>query len=230
MTPTPARNLLTYLSQVPDPRGLQGRRHSLAAMLAAIVCGILCGARGYTAIAQWLHHQPVTVRQLLGFLRLPPTEGAFRKLLKVLSVSSFEQAVAQWTKDALGLTVTDATLRAVAIDGKMLRGTVDELRPTIHLLAALDHQTGCVLSQCAVPEGTNEAKTALTLLRNLVLNGRIVTGDAAFCQRDVCQQTLDSGGQYLFPVKDNQPLLRNAIVSELTAQKAAFPPLRTASA
>ena len=43
-------SLLTYLSQVPDPRGRKGRRHPLSAMLTAVVCGLLCGNRGYTSL------------------------------------------------------------------------------------------------------------------------------------------------------------------------------------
>ena len=54
MEPARAGNLLTYLSQVPDPRGRKGRRHSLPAMLTAIICALLCGHRGYTGIAEWL--------------------------------------------------------------------------------------------------------------------------------------------------------------------------------
>ena len=56
-----AGSLLELLRQIPDPRGRHGRRHSLAAMLAAIVCGLLTGARGYKAIAQWTRAQSPTV-------------------------------------------------------------------------------------------------------------------------------------------------------------------------
>ena len=41
-----AGNLLELLAQIPDPRGRHGRRYSLTAMLTAIVCAILTGARG----------------------------------------------------------------------------------------------------------------------------------------------------------------------------------------
>jgi hypothetical protein len=37
------------------------------------------------------------------------------------------------------------------------------------------------------------------------LAGRVVTGDALYCQRDVCRQILDGGGDYLVSVKENQP-------------------------
>ena len=72
MQPAPAGSLLLALRQIPDPRGRQGRRHPLAAMLAAVVCAMLCGARGYSAIAQWIHLQQPDFWYVLGFTRKPP--------------------------------------------------------------------------------------------------------------------------------------------------------------
>jgi len=40
------------------------------------------------------------------------------------------------------------------------------------------------------------------------LEGKIVTGDAMHTQRAVSEQILEAGGQYLWPVKDNQERLR----------------------
>lgn len=73
---------------------------------------------------------------------------------------------------------------------------------------------GGVLSQQAVDPTTNEAKAALELLKTIILKGRLISGDAMFCQRDICQQIVDSGGDYLCVVKDNQPALRAAIEAE----------------
>jgi len=39
------------------------------------------------------------------------------------------------------------------------------------------------------------------------LEGRVVTADALLTQREVCEQIVEQGGDYLFPVKDNQPAL-----------------------
>jgi predicted transposase YbfD/YdcC len=45
------------------------------------------------------------------------------------------------------------------------------------------------------------------LLAALPLAGRVVTGDALYCQRALCTQILDGGGDYLVLVKGNQPTL-----------------------
>jgi DDE_Tnp_1-associated/Transposase DDE domain len=207
-----AGSLLARLRQVPDPRGAHGRRHSLEAMLATVVCAVLCGARGYEAIAQWIHAQLPEAWYALGYFRRPPTGGAFRYLLSKLDPESLEQTLRQWMADQSG--DDDAELHATAIDGKTLCSTLAEHQRSIQLLSLFDQRTGCVLSQMQVPTSTNEAKAALEILKTLVLTGRVVTADAMFCQPEICRAIVDSGGDYLIVVKDNQKELKEAIAGD----------------
>ena len=225
MIAAPAGSLLATLEQVSDPRGAQGRRFSLVAMLATTICAILCGARGYSAIAQWIHAQPKEVWWLLGFTRRPPAANTFRDLLMTLAPEVLEEVLREWI--ACLIEVDAQELSAVAIDGKTLCSTLGTHGRSVQLLALLDQETGCVLSQSQVPVTTNEHKASLELLKTLVLKGRIITADAAYCQRDVCRQIVDSGGHYLVIVKDNQPELKEQIAAEF---QAGFSPLRAASA
>jgi len=223
-------SLLASWSQVSDPRGRKGRRHPLAAMLTAVASALLCGNRGYEAIAEWLHDLPVDVWHWMGYTRRPPKRDCFRNLLMKLDPADLEAVLSDWIHEVLGLELTDDDLAAVSIDGKTLCGTLRAHSRAVHLLAAVDHKTGCVLSQCRVDEKTNEHKAALELLKTMVLEGRVVVGDAMFCQRDLCEQIVDAGGDYFFPVKENQPTLLREIRLELAADEAAFSPLRTAPA
>lgn len=222
-------SLLTHLSQVPDPRGRKGRRHSLSAMLTAVVCGVLCGARGYESLVEWLHELPVEVWHWMGYWRTPPKKDCFRDLLMKLDPDLLEQALRAWITQELALSDDAPLLTGLSLDGKTLCGTLRPFQRAIHLLAAVDQQTGCVLGQHRVDEKTNEHKAALELLRELVLHGRVVVCDALFCQRDVCQQILDSGGDYLVAVKENQPGLLREIEQEFVAAPAAFSPLAAAA-
>ena len=55
--------------------------------------------------------------------------------------------------------------------------------------------------------------------------GRLITGDAIFCQRDLCRQILEAGGHYLWFVKENQPtLLADIQAAFAPAPKGLFPP------
>lgn len=209
MNATHAGSLLHSLQQVPDPRGAQGRRHSFSAMLATIVCAVLCGARGYEAIAQWIHSQDKSVWYLLGYFRRPPTGGAYRYLMSKIDPEALEQVLRDWICENTDLD--NNQLDALAIDGKTLCSTLAEHNRSIQLLSLFDNHTGCVLSQMQVATNTNEAKAALEILKSLVLEGRVVTGDAMFAQPDICRAIVDSGGDYLLVVKDNQTELKEAI-------------------
>ena len=225
MSAAPARGLLQFLHQIPDPRGRKGQRHSLVAMLATVVCAVLSGARGYEAITQWIHLQEPWLWHLLGYYRKPPSANCFRDLLMALPPEALEESLRQWLSASFD---QGDDPEAMAIDGKTLRGTFQCHRRSVQLLAAIDHQSGCVLGQTFVPENTNEHKAALRLLRSLVLEGRVVTADAAFCQRDVCQSIIDNGGDYVLSVKENQPDLKRNIAHEFAASDEAFSPLPTA--
>lgn len=63
-------SLMAFLAEVPDPRHCAGRRHPLMAMLAHACCAMLCGCRGYAAIARRGRDQPIDLMHRLGYLRL----------------------------------------------------------------------------------------------------------------------------------------------------------------
>jgi hypothetical protein len=193
-------------------------------MLTAVVCGLLCGVRGWTGLCEWLHDLPVDNWHWMGFTRRPPKKDGFRDLLMKLAPETLEAVLRAWiTADLDSLPKDD--LPAFSFDGKTLCATLRPFSRAVHLLAAVDHQTGCVFGQMRVDEKTNEHKTALVLLKELVLNGRVLVGDAMFCQREICQEVLDAGGDYFLPVKENQPGLLREIEQEFAAQDAAFSPL-----
>jgi hypothetical protein len=208
-----AGNLLELLAQIPDPRGRRGRRHPLAAILTAIVCAVLTGARGYRAIAHWVRSQNPTVWHWLGFHRKPPCANSFRNVLLALNPEVLEDVLRQWMAAIVQVPSSDA-VRSVAMDGKTLCNTLSTHQRNVHLLSLLDQATGGVLSQQQVLPTTNEAKTAANLLKTIILKGRLVTGDAMFCQRELCEEIVDSGGNYLFVVKDNQPELKAAVAAD----------------
>lgn len=60
-----------------------------------------------------------------------------------------------------------------------------------------------------------ELTEAPALLARLPLSGRVVTGDALYCQRTLCQQIQEAGGDYVVIIKDNYPTLRAAIRSRV---------------
>jgi hypothetical protein len=228
-------NLLEVLASVPDPRNPKGVRHPLAAILALAVLAMLTGAKSYTAIAQFGRDKGAKLAWALGFRRgKTPTKSTLSDLFRRLDVTAFESALSRWVESRLP-EGPDRGLH-VAIDGKVARGSRDGDAPGQHLVAAYCPAAQAILAQVRVDAKTNEHKAALELLGILPIRGRIFTGDAMFCQRDVCEEIIDGGGDYILTVKDNQPGLAIDIQAGLAfgdekrRQAAAFPPLHGGAA
>jgi DDE_Tnp_1-associated len=231
MDATSRLGLLHFLDEIPDPRGRNGRQHPLSAVLAPACCAIMCGARGYAAIAQWAHDHDIELMHRLGFTRRPPKSGGIRKVLMAVEPAALEAALTRWAEALLGrLPAADAGRPdGFALDGKAARGSFDGLSKAVHLLSLVAHRSGLTVAQAEVPSGgtdkTNEHKAALRLLPGLVLEGRLITGDSIFCQRDLSRQVLDGGGHYPWVVKDNQPTLLADIQAALApGADGAFSP------
>lgn len=197
-------SLLDALADVPDPRHRRGIRHPLPAVLGLAVLALLTGCKSYHAIAQFGRDKGFALAAVLGFRRgKTPSKATYSTLFRRLDVVAFEAAVARWVEARL----SDEEKAALALDGKTLRGSRDGELPGQHLVALYAVGVSAVLAQLRVDAKTNEHKAALQLLGIVPVRGRVVTGDAMFCQRDLCQAIIDRGGDYVFAAKDNQPSL-----------------------
>jgi Transposase DDE domain len=96
--------------------------------------------------------------------------------------------------------------RAVAVDGKTLRGSPTRDSPARHVLAAADHHTGVVLASTDVDTKTNEITRFADLLDRIAdLRGIVVTADALHCQREHVAYLAGRGAHWILTVKGNQP-------------------------
>jgi predicted transposase YbfD/YdcC len=96
-------------------------------------------------------------------------------------------------------------------------------------LTAFTHDRQVVLAQEPIDQGMDKSEGELTVAPALVARidwrGRVLTGDALFCQRALCQQVLRAGGDYLLVVKENQPTLLHDIALLFDPPGAARPPV-----
>jgi hypothetical protein len=212
----PAPSLFEAFQRVPDFRSALGKRHQLQSILALAVCAMLCGCKSLYALAQFGRDHADDLADWLGFQhRKTPCVATFHRVFRRLDVVRFETVLQQWLTECLAQVPAAPPREAVAIDGKTLCGSQGHQLPAVHLVAAFRHRLGLPLAQAAVDPSTNEAKAVLPLLRALVREGRVITGDAMFCQREICAQVVEQGGDYVLMVKENQPSLQEAIATAL---------------
>jgi len=162
----------------------------LPAILALTTVAMLAGARSLYAIAQFGRDRGKAFAEALGFTRdVPPCCATLHLLFKALDRKAFERAIRRWTAGRVA-----AGWQSVSVDGKTLRGVQGHEIPGVHLLAAYAHEARTVLDQIPVDAKTNEHKAALELLDLIPLQGKVVVGDAMFCQRDLSRKIRKKGG------------------------------------
>ncbi|MEA2632602.1 MAG: hypothetical protein QOE66_2821 [Chloroflexota bacterium] len=219
-------SLMELLEGLHDPRRAQGKRHPLPALLALAVVAMLAGMTSYEAIVQYGKERGWEFLQLLGFTtKWGLCKATYSRVFRRIDAADFEARVGRWIEARLGRD--DAP--HLAIDGKTARGSRDGDTPGVHLLSAYAPDVKAVMAQLRVDAKTNEHKAALELLRVLPLKGKVVTGDAMFTHRDFCEEVIDGGGDYVLPVKDNQPTLGKDIAAAFAGPEAGLspPPGRT---
>jgi predicted transposase YbfD/YdcC len=149
----------------------------------------------------------------------------------------FQEAVQGW------LTQTSIALRValpareriqvpedqIALDGKTVRGAAarregswdDDDSAGLHLVAAYVPALEMVLDQLATDGKGRELAAAELLLGRLPLRGHVYTGDALLTQREVCKTVIEGEGDYLLPVKENQPSLLGDLREAFSPSTAA---------
>jgi hypothetical protein len=228
------RPLIEVLREVPEARKRRGIRHPQPALLALACAAMLCGRTTSGQIAAWGRSYGRSQRPVLdalGFTHpILPCEVTFYHLFRKLDVQAFEGCLAAWAEPILAATAPAAPAGAgegIAIDGTVVRGSAKRGAPGAQLLAAVSHRLQQTVGQVVVPDG-DEGGACRQMLATLVREGRVLTMDALFTQRDLAATITDRGGDDVMTVKGNQPHLREAVATVFTAPRPRGAALATA--
>jgi hypothetical protein len=205
--PAAARpGLLAALDSVPDPRKKRGVRHRFSSILLISVCAVISGARSFAAIAEWAAD---TAEDLLSGMGITaPDASTIRRALSAFSGDGFDDAIGAW----LGGRLADAPprkgrreRRAIAVDGKWLRGSRTRDDRAVMVMACLDHDSGVVLAQTQIDDKSNEIPAFAPLLDTIDdLREVVVTADALHAQTEHANYLHTRGAHYVLTVKGNQ--------------------------
>jgi hypothetical protein len=204
-----ALSLWDALGAIADRRGRKGRQFPLQAVLAIAVAAMLAGANDLRAIFRWGRRLKPEALALFGIERAP-CHATYHYVFQSLDGDALAKDLGRFASGG-------AQAGHIAIDGKTLKGSRRLDARALHVLSAFATELSAVIGDRVVEPSQNEITTALAFLKELPLEGAIITGDAIFCQREICQAIGDGKGDYLFTVKDNQPQLKANIAESFGA-------------
>ena len=217
MSAAPAFNLgslAASLASVTDPRVVGRTAHDLGDVLAIAIGALMAGASGWDDMEEWASHHRATLALWLDLRGGVPSGDTLRRVLSAIDFAELSACFQEW---AAGIPAGCApgAPRVVALDGKCVRGS---RRPSagrklgIHQLSAYVAGQGICLAQrdCS-EEKSNEIAAIKNILPSLDLAGAIVTIDAMGTHADIASLVAAGGGDWLLPIKGNQPLLEEAV-------------------
>jgi predicted transposase YbfD/YdcC len=217
--------LLEMLGTVKDPRKRRGRMYGLQFVLAAVLVAVLAEASNFRQVADHIADLPQSLLRRLGarwcHYRMKygyPSERTIRRLLCDVDADELDRAAGAWLCSNVEADVDG--VMALAIDGKVLRGSWTDENQQFTLFSAMVQKAGVTIAQVEVPAGTNEITQVENLLEAVpVVGGKrvVVTADAAHTQRDTAKHIKEVRGfDYFLQVKGNQPNLLGAVFEKVS--------------
>ena len=208
------------LSQIYDPRLGSRLDHPLSSLLKLVLLGKMCGRVTMKEAWRMAKRMPSQTLKQLGFAAgKAPCYSTITETIKQLDADEVRLVFATAVR-GFGLENEEA----IAIDGKTLRGSGEDESPAVKLLAAFCHRLQGVIGEVQVGDDTNEITAMLDLLDRIDLEGMIITGDAAFTQKKICEKIVEKKADFVFTVKDNQPTLKARIKAATEAAEASISP------
>ena len=193
-------SLFERFGQLTDIRKARGKRFSLETILTIIVMAKMCGEDTPSAIADWAKNHQEQIVELLQLKR--PKVPHYNTYRRILAHVVYEEEIARLVGE---YNQRGDHGEVYAMDGKTPRGTRKKDEDgSEYLLSVYDVEQAKVMSQVAVGRKENEITKAPEALKKVEISRKIITADAMHTQKALSAQIINQGGNYVFPVKENQ--------------------------
>lgn len=195
---------------ITDPRKPNGIRHPCVAIIKLVVVGLMCRLVSIEQIAALGRQSWHQLKPALGFTHLkPPHATTISRLLGRIEVDQLSKVFTQWMAHQL----TDASFSA-SVDGKTANSASNEEGGVCMMVNLFAHQLNQSLAGLEVETKSGEPTVLKKHLKSLFESYpglKLLTGDAYYTGRTLCQAIVDLQRDYLVAVKRNAGELHEAV-------------------
>ena len=226
-----AESLLGCLEQVADPRKARGVRHPFQAILRLTLLGLVCGQTTMAHIALFAKLNWPVLKEPLGFVRgHPPYATTISRTLAGVPYEQLQEALTGWVERVVASQEMNAS-----VDGKWAKQSVDAKGNPLVMVNVLAHDLKLCLAQWPASEKRHEPgvlREQLGQLFGRYPGLRLLTMDALYAERDLCQAIVSHGRDYLVRmnlvrIKGNQPEALAALADGFAKEELAEPEAET---
>jgi len=215
---SPTALIETHFGKLQDPRALHSIDHSLLDILVITICGTICGADDWEALAEYGKSKQEWLKTFLELPNGTPSADTFSRVFARIKPSELQKCFIGWMEEVYEKTEGEL----INIDGKTLRGAKEagSSRSLIHMVSVWSASQHLVLGQKKVSEKSNEITAIPALLELLSLRGCLVSIDAMGCQTEIAKAIVEQGADYVLALKGNQGNLHEDVEQLFTSSRA----------
>ncbi len=200
-------SLYGALSDIPDFRRAQGRKHRAQCVMAIYILSTLSANTGAVAAAQYGEALSQKELALLGawYNRKKqryeaPSKSTVHRVINNLDTQKFQDVVSRFCSPQIDIS------KALAIDGKRIRAANRNGENHYEVVTLVDHVSGMPLGSLDLRDEGGEIAAVLALLEEVCVEGKVITLDALHTTKKTADAIVRTHkADYVFTVKGNSP-------------------------
>jgi predicted transposase YbfD/YdcC len=169
-------------------------------LIGTSFCAVLSGIDSFSGIEDFVEIHYEELKKHFDLSGGIPSHDTYQRLWESISPTQFRSSFLDFVN-----SLQKICSEIISIDGKTIRNSGHE-KP-LNIVSAWCHNNQMVFAQEKTHAKSNEITAIPELLRKLDLKGKIITIDAAGAQRNICEQIISGGGNYVIALKGNQKSL-----------------------
>jgi predicted transposase YbfD/YdcC len=184
------------------------------------ICAVISGCEHWEDIVDFCRVKESWFREKLKLELKNGTAShdTYQRVFQLIDPQEFEKGFISWVRSIAIKTKGEI----VSIDGKTVRGSLDNKEKAIHMVGAWANENKLSLGQVKADEKSNEITAIPALLDLPEVKDCIITIDAMGCQKEIAEKTVNAGADYVFGLKGNQGTLHEDAKLYFEDEKASF--------
>lgn len=217
--------LMDFAFSIPDFRRTDrgNIRHILGDIIILMVFARMSKCEGRADMIEYGKHNLHKFRSLNLLKNGVPSEPTLCRVENGIDESGLADKMTEFIGTFYHELVKEcAVLEIICVDGKAMRGTVQQNGRNPDIVSAYSFSTQLTLATEACGEKSNEIKAVPLLLDKIDIAGKLVTADAMSMQKEIIDKIREKDGYFLIELKANQRALRYGVEDRIRLATPRF--------
>ena len=201
------------LEKLMDFRKQRNQKYDFDFLVISACIAIAAGKTGYTEIWRFVNMRAEIFKKEFNIKSIP-SHDTYRRLFTEIKTEELLEFLQEFSQQ-----LRSTPSKHVAIDGKTIRNS-GKKDGAVHIISAFCCDNNTAVDQESADKKSNEMKAIPILIRRLfeeqlVGQGVVFTMDAMGTQKPITNLISKLGGEGVFALKDNHPILHNEVKNRL---------------